>query len=422
MKIIKGRKKRARTGHLWGPLWPVIGLIVAVSVGCGGSGESAPVFMTVQKGTFEIVIPAFGELQAVKSTPIAVPTQVRGNQTIAWLAPENSLVKEGDTVIRFDSTWYQDRIRGEEYTIAKVDLEIKQKKRELEKEKNELKGQLGITAVEKELAEIYAARDETLYSRNKIIEDAIDLEYIKVKTRHYEQKKEKLEQKARAELQLLELKRRTSRMKVDQYREALNSLEIKAPHDGLFIYEKNWRGEKPRLGMTVWRGMKLGKLPDLNRMEAKVYALESEAAGLKADLSAAVVLDAAPGKTFSGKVTTIDSLAKPLERKSPLKYFEVKVTLDTTDPQLMKPGSQVEAFIFVQQERDVISVPNQSLTFNDGQAYVNVKKSAGVEKRKVEIGARSLTRTIITKGLTEGETIFLGALQARMEGGKGEGE
>jgi len=209
---------------------------------------------------------------------------------------------------------------------------------------------------------------------------------------------------------------------VDQYREALNSLEIKAPHDGLFIYEKNWRGEKPRLGMTVWRGMKLGKLPDLNRMEAKVYALESEAAGLKSDLAAEVVLDAAPGETFSGKVTTIDSLAKPLERKSPLKYFEVKITLGTTDPQLMKPGSQVEAFIFVQQERDVISVPNQSLTFNEGQAYVNVKKSAGVEKRKVEIGARSLTRTIITKGLTEGETIFLGALQARMGGGKGEGE
>ncbi|NIM17222.1 MAG: HlyD family efflux transporter periplasmic adaptor subunit [Candidatus Aminicenantes bacterium] len=397
--------------------WLALVIILVTIYGCGGAGKSSMAFMTVQKGTFEVVIPGFGELQAVKSTPVAVPTQVRGSQTIAWLAPENTLVKKGDTVIRFDSVWYHERIQREEYNIAKMDLEIKQKKRELEKEKSELKGQLGITAVEKEMAELYAARDETLYSRNKIIEDAIDLDYLKVKSRHYEQKKAKLEQKARAELQVLELKRRTSQVKVDQYKEALESLEIKAPHDGLFIYEKNWRGEKPRLGMSVWRGMKLGKLPDLSRMEAKVFVLESEAAGLKADLPASVILDAAPGKTFHGKVTTIDSIAKPLEKKSPLKYFEIKVSIDTIDLELMKPGNQVKAFIFVQREQDVISVPNQALVFEKDRAFVNVKNSSGVEERKVEIGARSLTRTVITRGLEEGETILLGSLQDREAGG-----
>lgn len=397
--------------------WLALIIILVVIYGCSGAGKSSMAFMTVQKGAFEIVIPGFGELQAVKSTPVAVPARVRGSQTIAWLAPENTLVKKGDTVIRFDSVWYHDRIQREEYIIAKLDLEIKQKKRELEKEKNELKGQLGITAVEKKMAELYAARDEILYSRNKIIEDAIDLNYLKVKSRHYEQKKAKLEQKARAELQLLNLKRRTSQVKVDQYKEALESLEVKAPHDGLFIYEKNWRGEKPRLGMSVWRGMKLGKLPDLSRMEAKVFVLESEAAGLKADLTAAVILDAAPGKTFSGKVTNIDSIAKPLEKKSPLKYFEIKVGIDTIDPELMKPGNQVKAFIFVQRVQDVISVPNQALVFEKDRAFVNVKNSSGVEERKVEIGARSLTRTVITKGLEEGETILLGSLQDRETGG-----
>jgi RND family efflux transporter MFP subunit len=392
-------------------------IVLVIIYGCGGAGESSLAFMTLQKETFEIVIPGFGELQAVKSTPIAVPTRVRGSQTIAWLAPENTSVKKGDIVIRFDSVWYHERIQREEYNIAKMDLEIKQKKRVLEKEKNELKGQLGITAVEKEMAELYAARDETLYSRNKIIEDAVNLDYLKIKSRHYEQKKAKLEQKARAEMQLLNLKRRTSQMKVDQYKEALESLEVKAPHDGLFIYEKNWRGEKPRLGMSVWRGMKLAKLPDLSRMEAKVFVLESEAAGLKADLPVTVILDAAPGKTFPGKVTAIDSIAKPLEKKSPLKYFEIKVGMDTTDPGLMKPGNQVKAFIFVQQEQDVISVPNQALVFEKEQAFVNVKNSSGVEKRKVEIGARSLTRTVITGGLEEGETILLGSLQDRKAGG-----
>jgi multidrug efflux pump subunit AcrA (membrane-fusion protein) len=365
--------------------------------------------MTVEKGSFEIVIPAFGELQAVKSTPIMVPPQVRGRQTIAWMAPENSLVKKGDTVIRMDSTWYNERIQREEYAVSKLDLEIKKKQGQLGKEKNDLQGQLKVTGIEKAIAELYGAKDESIYSRNEIIDDAVNLEYLETRERHFERKKSQLEEKSRAELQLLQLKKKTHMTKIKQYRGALSSLEIKAPHAGLFIYEKNWRGEKPRLGQGVWSGTKLGKLPDLDQMEAKIYVLESEAAGLKQELPVSVELDSSPGIVFSGKVSNIDTIAKPLGREdeSPLKYFEIKVSLEKTDRNIMKPGSQVKAVIYVQQQEDVISVPNQAIFFEDEKMFVNVESSSGVEARQVEIGVRSLTRTIIAKGLEEGEKIFL---------------
>jgi multidrug efflux pump subunit AcrA (membrane-fusion protein) len=382
------------------------------AAGCGGAGKKKIADMTVQKGTFEIIIPGFGELQAVKSTPIQVPTQVRGRQTLAWMAPENSIVKKGDTVIRLDETQYNDRIRVEEYNIMKLNLEIADKQRQMNKEKSELKGELNITAIEKDVADIYAARDESIFSRNRIIEDAINLDYLKLKSRHYERKKSKLDKKAQAELQLLELKRRTHRVKLDQYKAALDSLEIKAPHDGLFIYEKNWRGEKPRIGMSIWSGRKLGKLPDLSVMEAKVYILESEAAGLKKDLPVSIILDSEPETVFKGKVATIDTIAKPIERESPLKYFQIKVSLEKTDPRIMKPGNQVKSTVFVRKLENVISIPNQALFFeqNNGSelAFVNVKNGSGKEKRPVKIGDRSLTRTVITEGLSEGDIILLG--------------
>lgn len=383
-------------------------LLLFIFAGCGASGKKNIAAMTVQKGRFEIIIPAFGELQAVTSTPITVPTTVRGSQTIAWIAPENSIVKKGETVIRMDAAWYKERIQKEEFSITKLNLQIGEKEKELGKEKKDLQGQLIVTEIEKELAALYAAKDETIFSRNEIIEDAINLEYLKTKTRHFEQKKEQLEQKSIAELQLLQLKRKTHQVKLKQYRDALDSLEVKAPHDGLFIYEKNWRGEKPRVGMSVWRGMKLAKLPDLSRMEAKVYVLESEAAGLKADLPVSIFLDSSPGMVFPGKVTNIDTIAKPLERDSPLKYFEIKVGIDKIEKEIMKPGSQVKASVFVQEQDNVITVPNQALFFDDGDAFVNIKRSSNVEKREVKIGARSLTQTVITDGLAEGEEVVLG--------------
>ena len=387
-------------------------VLTVILLGCGGRDDSRMAFMTVRKGVFEVVIPAFGELQAVKATPISVPSQLQGEQTLAWLAAENTYVKKGEIVARLDANWYNEQLQVEEFNISKLNLEIEKKQEELEKEKNDLLGELNITAIEKDMADIYGAKDESLYSQNKIIEDAIDLEYLTIKNRHYEQKKAKLEEKARAELQLLQLKKRTYEVKVQQYRDALTSLEIKAPHDGLFIYERGWRGEEPRVGSTVWRGRKLGKLPDLSRLEAKLYVLESEAGGLKENLPASIILDASPSVVYTGKVTTIDKIAKPIgrergEEQSPLKYFEIKISLDKTDLEVMKPGNQAKGLIFVQKQESVISVPNQALFFDNGNAFVQVKHSSKTEKRPVEIGARSLTRTVITKGLKPGEKILL---------------
>jgi HlyD family secretion protein len=154
--------------------------------------------------------------------------------------------------------------------------------------------------------------------------------------------------------------------------------------------------------------MNLGSLPDLSVMEARIYVLESEAAGLKESLPAAVSLDYEPGRVFTGRVAAIDTIAKPLSEDSPLKYFEVRVSLDVTDPQLMRPGVQAKASIFVERLDNVIAVPNQALAFEANQAFVFVKRGSRVLKRPVETGARSLTQTVITKGLEDGARILLG--------------
>ncbi|MDQ1353844.1 MAG: HlyD family efflux transporter periplasmic adaptor subunit [Acidobacteriota bacterium] len=375
-------------------------------MGCGGSDKDAAI-ITMQKEIFEIVIPAFGELDAVKSTPIMPSPQVRGQQTIAWMIPENSQVKAGETVIRMAAEYYVDSLRTEKFNIARLNLEIQDKEKALDKENKDIQAQLTLTEIEKQLAEVFAAKDETIFSRNEIIESSVNVEFLGVKTKYLQEKSKQMEKKALAELQLLKSKMKTLQVKVEQLQSALDSLDLKAPHDGILIYEKNWRGEKPRLGMSAWMGMKLAKLPDLSSMEAKVFVLESEAAGLKGDLPATVTLDSSPGLTFSGKVIGIDTIAKPLEEKSPLKYFEVKINLEKTDSAIMKPGSMVKTTIFVRKLENVLAVPNQALFFNDGHTYVNVMKGSKLEKRAVKTGDRSLTRTVITEGLAAGEKVVL---------------
>ncbi len=393
-------------------------LIVAagIAAGCRGTSGEALASLKVQRGAFQVVIPAFGELQAAKSTPIVVPPESRfGRQTIGWMAPEYSSVKNGDVVIRLASTELVELLRTEEAALAKIDLEIATKEKQLGKEKSDLTGEIAVTSIQRKLADVYAARDERIYPRNKIIEDAVDLHYQEVRERHFERKKEQLEDRETAELQLLQSRANTCRVKIGQYRDQLSKLEIRAPHDGILIIEKLWNGEKYRVGMNVWGGQKLGSLPDLSVMEAKLFVLESEASGLKESLPVSLSLDFEPGRVFSGKIISLDTVAKPLTEESPSKFFETKASLEVTDPVLMKPGIQVKASVFVERQDGVITVPNQAISFEQGQAFLLVKSSAKVEKRQVEVGARSLTLTVITRGLEEGEVILLGHPQAGAE-------
>ncbi len=401
--------------------WKLVAALVltaAFAAGCGGTQKAAMAVLKVRKATFQVVIPAFGELQAAKSTPIVVPPESRwGLQTIAWMAPEYSSVKKDEVVIRLASADLVERLRVEQAEMDKLDLEIGKKRKQLEKDKTDLHGQIAVTSVQRELADVYAARDETIFPKNKIIEDAIDLDYQNTRERHFERKRDQMEKRIAAELQLLESKANTRRVQMKQIQDQLNNLEIKAPQDGMLVLDKYWSGEKYRVGMNAYPGQKLGSLPDLAQMEAKLFVLESEAAGLKEGLPVSLTLDFEPGRVFTGKVIGIDTIAKPLGEDSPLKYFETKVELDITDPLLMKPGIQVRASIFVEKQAEVLAVPNQALVFEQDKAFLLVKNSARVEKRAVETGARSLTLTIITKGLKDGEAVLLGN-PAPASGGK----
>ncbi len=363
--------------------------------------------MVVKKKLFEVIIPAFGELEAVKSTPINVPSNIRGNQTISWMIPENTQVKKGDIVVKLSKTYYTEKIKQERYQVVKLNLDIEKKSNELEKERKELIHQLDVLSSEKKMAEKYRKRDTSLYSRNQIIDDSVDFNFIVKKREFLLKKKKELEKKSKAEIGLLSSKKNSRLLRLKKYMDIMNSLDISVPHDGLFLYEKNWRGDKPEVGKSVWRGAKLGKLPDLKNMQSKLHVLESEAFGLKKDLLVNIYLDSFPGEKFLGKIINMVKIAKKIDKESPLKYFEVNVSLDNTDMKVMKPGCQVKAYIFVVKKNDVISVPNQALFFDEGKSFLNLKKNNKIERRDVEIGLRSLTRTVIVKGIDEGDEIIL---------------
>ncbi len=382
-------------------------VVVLAFSGCAlDRGASVPT-IEVARDTFEIKIQAFGELQAAKATPLQLPRSLRGQQRIARLAAEGQAVREGDVVCELDADSISREIDTVRNNIAKIDFQIEAKRQELAKERQKLEGKLELSRQQRADAEISAPVDESIFSRHEIIEATIDLDLIDTRLVYLEEQLRRLDSKDVTELEILLSQRRTEQTRLDQQLAAREQLVIRAPHDGIFLPGRTWEGEPLRVGMELYGGQPIGQLPDLAAMEAKLSVLEAEASGLADALPGEVWIDAHPGYSVTGKLIRIQPVANPLDYRSPVKYFEVVMSLDETDVTRMRPGAQVEATIFVKRQEDQLSVPNQVIFSEDGEPLVYVRRDSGFEKRAVELSERSLSHTVVTAGLDVGDIVAL---------------
>jgi RND family efflux transporter MFP subunit len=217
-------------------------------------------------------------------------------------------------------------------------------------------------------------------------------------------------------MQLLGLQKRTQSLQVQQIAEARGRMALAAPHEGVFVLGRNWSGERIKVGDNLWSGQTIGELPDLSTMEALIRVLESEMSGVTVGTLATVELDARPGVSFRGKVKSVSAVASPIDRESPLKYFDVTVAFDDPDPELMNPGLSARATLHVKRQENVIAIPNQAVFHKGDETWVWVERGSGYDRRPVKTGDRSPTRTVIVEGLMPGDRIALGDPDKRPAG------
>ena len=394
-------------------LWPIVALVAGA---CGESPTSAVETVTVKRDEFSISLLARGELQAAESTPIRPPQGSRNPRTIEWLAPNYGRVREGDVVARFDISDAERGALTSGMEIEKVDLEVLGKERELDRLMAELGNQLDLVEIEKLMADEFAIDNQLAYSRHEIIDAMRDRALLDYKVVHFEGKKDNYSDRQSAEVAVLEAQRSTQESQYEEHQAMLDQYEVRAPHDGIFVYEKTWWGQQVDVGSTVFPANKIASIPDLERMEARLDVLETEAVGLAEGQAVTVVLDAFPDRAIRGTVSAISATAAPVERDSPVKYFTVTVALDASDPDWITPEAAVTAEIHISRVPDAIAIPNQSIFSDTGGDWVLVRDGRSLERRRVELGVRGANRSQVVTGLEAGDRVALFPPGGRPEG------
>ncbi|MEX1312418.1 MAG: HlyD family efflux transporter periplasmic adaptor subunit [Candidatus Sulfomarinibacteraceae bacterium] len=386
-----------------------VALAGAFAVGGGwisGPSPSVPL-LEISSAPFRVRVTAEGNLSAVTSTPLTAPMKPQMPFTLSWLVEDGAVVAEGEVIARFDASQLEkDREDGlSDQRISDHRIGSAETSREVNEGK--LERDADVAERELDVAQEFQSSDHELYSKIEIIESQIDTELARTRSEHARESRSIQAELSQAEIDLLAIERRKADIRVEQAAEGLAALEVRAPHGGIVMLERDWRGNPVRVGDMVWPGEPLARIPDLAEMQAEVYVLEADAGDLEAGQRATVWLEAHPGEPHAAAVEKIDPMAGRRNRRVPVQYFRTVLALEETDTEVMKPGARVRAEITIADLDEAITVPRQAVCSLDGASVVHRWTRRGFEPVEVELGPAALGRVVIASGLDPGDRIAL---------------
>ncbi len=377
-----------------------------------GEREEIPTYVVSEQQLVREVT-AEGNLRAVKATPLLVPKTGGdfGPMKIAWLAPDGSNVKQGDVVIKFDRSDPEKKLEDGRADLASADARLAEEQIKSRTAVQARDDDAVLASKELEQTQKFQSKDKEIYSRHQIIESEIDENLARAKKDHAEKTKKIERSLSRSKAAVIAVEQQKAKLTIRHAEKALESMEVRAPHDGIFVLRRGWRGEPPKVGEQMWPGQSIAEIPLLDRMEAEVFVLEIDGSGLAEGQHVELTIEARPEITYKGKIKLVDKLAKQRQGKVPVQYFAVVVQLDTTDPKTMKPGQRVRARLYLDDPdntRPALVVPRQAILSKDGKNLVYRRTARGdFEQIPVDLGVATSGRVVVKKGLSAGDEIAL---------------
>ncbi|HXA16907.1 MAG TPA: HlyD family efflux transporter periplasmic adaptor subunit [Thermoanaerobaculia bacterium] len=380
-------------------------LLILLAAACRQSSE-VPTFR-VEAVRFSRRVTADGNLKSTKATPLSAPHDAPGQLKIAWLVPDGSLLKKDEVVVQFDPTDFNTQLQAGREDHDTAGNKMYKTNSEASTTRTNLRRDAHQAGDELLAARQFKFDDAEVFSRYQRVESQIDETLAGRKKEHAEGVLGVRDKLSAADRDLVSIEQRKADLKIRNAQQGLHALEMRSPYDGILVLQRDWRGDIMRVGDTVWPGSPIGEIPDLQSMKAEVFVLEADAAGLAVGEKATLSVEGKPGSIITGKISQVDKLARPRFPRVPVQYFGATITLDHTDPSLMKPGARVRAVLDVENRDGAFSIPRQAIFEKQGKKLVYRKRGGKFEPVVIEIGSSSAGRIVVTKGLAKGDEIAL---------------
>lgn len=353
------------------------------------------------RGDFEEEVLLTGELKAVRARTIVAPETSIFQMRIQYLPEEGSEVKQGAPLVDFDNTALADRVQDLETRILDAETQIAAKRSELATSLMDLEIERTQKKYEADKAVVRAAIDPEVVSRKEFAERQFEKRKALMELAEVQERIDRTHSKGQAELDVLIIDKEKLERDLLSTRKDLEILSVKAPQDGLVVYEYREGSQlKWREGDNVWPGQPVVSLPDLSEMEVLFSVSEVDAPRLRAGMPLRITIDSVPQRELSGRIVEIPSMAVTRDSDSRVRIFRIRSTLSETIHGVMKPGMSVLGRVSLGRRAGALLVAREAVT-QDGTRYRITKRnggSAAAEQQEIHPVGRNATHYLLEPG------------------------
>jgi HlyD family secretion protein len=379
-------------------------------------GATVPTARVVQ-GPLKVTVHANGELRAGRTVTLVTPP-VGGMLRIVDMLPTGTMVTAGDVVMEFDPADQIYALEQAKSEMAEAEQGIAKMKADAAVQRAQDEEALLNARFDVRRAELDATRNEFISVVDARKND-LSLEEARRRLAQLEEDLKSRAVTSQASLAVAEERRNKAMLAMQRAEQVMQSLELRAPLDGLVSVKENRdaSGGMIYMGMTlpdyregdsVWPGRPVVDVIEAGRMELRAKVDENDRANLVEGQAAAVRVDAVPGHVFAAKVGALAGLATRasfFEAASITRQFDATFQFERPDPRL-RAGASAQVILEGAEIPDAIHVPRQAVFERNGKNHVFVKLGDRFEQREVVITQKTESRLVV-EGLEPGAEIAL---------------
>jgi len=441
------------------PIWPIwrfvrrrwlvtslaSAVVISVLVLVPGAGRAPAdgLVASVRRADFVVSLTEAGVLRPAESITYRSPLTGRDAE-ILYLTAEGTYVREGDLLVRLDTTTLAQELDRAIETARRAELDVKTTQAQREdaaaaiESATEGSGALEVeeAAAKLRLTERNVSRLRTEYeglkpllekgfiTKDELEKAAFDLDQaetdlgllrkraalLATKTRPRDEQRARLQLEQRdAEVANARQHAKEAAALVVSLRQAIDACSIYAAHSGLVVHDV-FLGATPRrrvrVGDRVSSTQGLVTIPEVERMLLDTSVREGDLWRVRTGQPVAIALDAFPAMKLTGRIIAIGTVGNAAERPFDEKRFGVSIALDTSNRDL-RPDMTARATIAVADRRQVLTVPISALTKRGDAWLVTVVSGWKTISREVTVGETNGFEAEILAGLREGEQVSL---------------
>ncbi|MGE5127929.1 MAG: efflux RND transporter periplasmic adaptor subunit, partial [Betaproteobacteria bacterium] len=348
--------------------------------------------LPVTRGDLVLGVEVEGELAAVRSTQIGVPPVSETEFKIAFLAPEGASVKKGEPILRFDTDTLERLLADKRAELDEAAKKVEQKELDLRLKRLDLEQRTAQARAELTKAELKA-------DAPAVAVPLVELKVARLDREGRERELANLAAEGRvtdaisgSELRSLRQQRDRARGRVQALEAAIAAMTVRAPQDGIVVFQNDWNDQKKKVGDSVWYGEVVLGLPDLSAMRGDGFVDEADGGPVAEGQPVVVRLEARSDFDLKGRVARIARTVRKRSWRLPVKGYRVEIALERTDSTFMRPAMRFRGEIETGRLPGLLLVPREAVFLRDQGPVAWRKGALGWREAPLKLGRSSRTR------------------------------